>query len=97
MKSFFNSIARETLARENIPEGKLRLTEQQQSIAATSDTVKTYSVYPTLPSDDLDMEEDNHLEVMMRKMEQMEVALWNGDAETESTMVNKKEIDKGYV
>ena len=52
MKSFFNSIARETLARENIPEGKLRLTEQQQSIAATSDTVKTYSVYPTLPRDD---------------------------------------------
>jgi len=78
VKSFFNSIARETLARENIPEGKLRLT--------TSDTVKTYSVYPTLPSDDLDMEEDNHLEVMMRKMEQMEVALWNRDAETESTM-----------
>jgi len=32
------------------------------------------------------MEEDNHLEVMMRKMEQMEVALWNRDAETESTM-----------
>ena len=67
MKSFFNSIARETLARENIPEGKLRLTEQQQSIAAASDMMKTYSVYPTLLSDDSDMEEENHLEVMMQK------------------------------
>jgi hypothetical protein len=31
VKSFFNRIERETLSRENIPEGELRTTEQQQS------------------------------------------------------------------
>ena len=30
------------LARKNIPEGELRPTEQQQSSAATSDTVKQF-------------------------------------------------------
>ena len=29
VKSFFSSISRETLARENIPEGEVRTTEQQ--------------------------------------------------------------------
>ena len=51
MKSFFSSIAREALARENIPEGELRLTEHQQSSAATSDTREQFSIYPTLSND----------------------------------------------
>ena len=40
VKSFFSSIAREMLVRENIPAGELRPKEQQQSSAATSDTVE---------------------------------------------------------
>ena len=106
MKSFFSSIAREALARENIPEGELRLTEHQQSSAATSDTVEQFIIYPTLLSDDLNIEPDmvewNYLEVMMRKMEQMEVAVWNRDVEMEAPhkelqAMKKKEEDKGYV
>jgi len=41
VKSFFSSSPREKLARENIPEEELRPIEQQQSSAATSDTVKS--------------------------------------------------------
>ena len=41
-----------------------------------------YSIYTTLPSDDLDMEEENHLEVMMQKMELTEVEIQNRDVET---------------
>ena len=83
-------VQKETLARENIPEGKLRLTDQQQSIAATSDTVKTYSVYPTLPSDDSDMEEENHLEVMIQKKGA------NGGCTMEQRCRNRKHYGRNY-
>ena len=60
VKSFFSSIAREMLVRENIPARELRPTEQQQSSAATSDTVEKFSTYPTLPS--FDPWDINHLQ-----------------------------------
>ena len=68
--------------------------------------MEQFIIYPTLLSDDLNIEPDkaewNHLEVMMRKMEQMEVAVWNRDVEMEAPQkelqaMKKKEEDKGYV
>ena len=65
-KEEYGEIIFNRIARENIPEGELRTTEQQQSSAATSDTLEQFSIYPTLPHDnlnmELDMEEGNQLE-----------------------------------
>ena len=47
VKSFFSRIA-SSIARENIPEGEVRPTEQQQSSVATRDTVEQFRIYPTL-------------------------------------------------
>ena len=47
VKSFFNRIERETLSRENIPEGELRTTEQQQSSKGYAQTWENYATPET--------------------------------------------------
>ena len=47
VKSFFNRIERETLSRENIPEGELRTTEQQQSSKGYVQTWENYATPET--------------------------------------------------
>ena len=52
VRTWFNVLARETVAGDYLPQSELIAGSQQQSSAVASVTVDQFQGYPTLPSDE---------------------------------------------
>ena len=96
VKTWFNRVIRETLERDTVSEETVTVHQRVKSADSESETVDSFGLYPTLPSEESDTESDieetgttsgspppSQFEIVMQKMDQMELQIQARDDKTD--------------